>query len=120
MEGKRAACKRSRISWDTICHPKSEGGLGLKELVSWNKACRLQSIWAIITKSGSLWIAWIQEYVLKGKSFWDLVESSTGSWSWNKLLRLRHLVQRFVEWKNGREQWIFLGKNIKQLLYGRR
>ena len=73
--------KGARISWDTICYPKSEGGLGLKELVSWNKACRLQSIWAIITKSGSLWIAWIQEYVLKGKSFWDLAESSTSSWS---------------------------------------
>ena len=80
-KGKELPTKGARISWDTICYPKSEGGLGLKELVSWNKACRLQSIWAIITKSSSLWIAWIQEYVLKGKSFWDLAESSTSSWS---------------------------------------
>ena len=73
----------------------------------------MQNIWAIITKSGSLWIAWIQEYVLKGKSLWDLAESFIGSWSWKKLLRLRPLAQRFVEWKNGREQWIFPREKYK-------
>ena len=73
----------------------------------------LQNIWAIIAKSSSIWIAWIQEYVLKEGSFWDLVESSSGNWSWNKLLRLRPLAQKFVEWKNGKEQWIFLGGRYK-------
>ncbi|XP_038992138.1 uncharacterized protein LOC120115512 [Hibiscus syriacus] len=29
------------INWDRICNPKSEGGLGLKDIKSWNKACML-------------------------------------------------------------------------------
>ena len=68
-KGKEQLAKGARVSWDCICSPKSEGSLGLKDSVSWNQACVLQNIWAIITKSGSLWIAWIHEYVLKGMSF---------------------------------------------------
>ena len=47
------------MSWKAICQPKDEGGLGLKDILTWNQACVLQNIWTIITKAGSLWIAWI-------------------------------------------------------------
>ena len=74
--------------------------------MSWNQACVLQNIWAIITKSGSLWIAWIHECVLKGMSFWDqAANQSRGSWVWQKLLNLRSLAQRFIVRKDGREMW---------------
>ena len=56
-KGKEQVAKEARVSWENVCFPKSEGGLGLEDLVSWNKACVLQSIWAIISKSGSIWIA---------------------------------------------------------------
>ena len=56
-QGKESTVKGARVSWKTICYPKSEGGLGIKDLDSWNKACIIQNIWAIITQSGSLWIA---------------------------------------------------------------
>ena len=60
----------ARVSWNDICHPKAEGGLGLKDSMSWNIACVLQNIWAIMAKTGSLWIAWLEAYMLKGRSFW--------------------------------------------------
>lgn len=28
----------ARVSWEAICHPKAEGGLGLRDLVTWNRA----------------------------------------------------------------------------------
>ena len=80
-KGKEQLANGAWVSWDAICFPKSEGGLGLKELVSWNQVSVLQNIWVIITKSGFLWIAWIQEYVLKGRSFWQLTKRNNGNWS---------------------------------------
>ena len=65
----------------------------------------IQNIWAIMVQSGSLWIAWVQEYVLQGRSFWQQAATSYGSWSWKKLLKLRPLVQELVEWKDGRVNW---------------
>ena len=67
------------------------------------------NIWAIITKAGSLWIAWIEAYVLKGRSIWDVSATHTSSWNWKKLLQLRGLARRFVELKNGEEVWKFSG-----------
>ena len=75
--------------------------------MSWNQACILQNIWAIISKAGSLWIAWIETYVLKGRSIWEALNTQASSWNWKKLLQLRDLASRFIEVKNGAEVWKF-------------
>ena len=76
-------------------------------MFSWNQACILQNIWAIISKSGSLWIAWLQAYVLKGRSFWQQSATQNSSWCWKKLIKLRPLAQELVEWKYGISSWKF-------------
>ena len=97
-KGNDKPSKGARISWYDICHPKVEGGLGLKDTLSWNKACVMQNIWSIMVKAGSLWIAWIEAYVLKGRSFWEISASTSNSWNWRKLLQLRTWANRFVDW----------------------
>ena len=81
----------------------------MKDIYSWNKTCIIQNIWAIISKAGSLWIAWINAYVLKGRSFWQVPVMQYNSWNWKKLLQLKSLASRFVEWKDGVEVWKFSG-----------
>ncbi|XP_039032836.1 uncharacterized protein LOC120168062 [Hibiscus syriacus] len=43
-KGSDKAAKGARISCNKLCYPKSEGGLGLKDLNSWNKAYMIQLI----------------------------------------------------------------------------
>ena len=31
----------AKVAWDDVCLPKSEGGLGIKNLIDWNKTCSL-------------------------------------------------------------------------------
>ena len=50
-KGKEFTAKGARVKWNDVCHPRSEGGLGLKDMASWNKACIMQNIWAIICKA---------------------------------------------------------------------
>ena len=69
----------------------------------------MQNIWTIITKVGSLWIAWIEAYVTKGRSIWNVQVAQNDSWNWRKLLQLRNLARRFFELRNGIEVWKFLG-----------
>ena len=112
-KGKESSTRGARVSWKTVCYPKSEGGLGIKDLSSWNQECILQNICSLITKSGSLWIAWIQTYVLRGRDFWQISAVQNCSWSWRKLLNLRPLALQFVEWENGRIKWKLAGRNYK-------
>ena len=56
-KGNEQLAKEAQVSWENICYLKSEGGFGLKDIMSWNQTCVMQNIWAIITKLDSLWIA---------------------------------------------------------------
>ena len=112
-KGKAFTAKGARVNWKDVCHPRSEGGLGLKDMASWNKACIMQNIWAIICKAGSIWIAWVEAYMLKGRDFWQVSASNNSSWNWRKLLQLRTEVLQFVTWTNGRASWGFPGNKYR-------
>ncbi len=61
-----------RVAWEKVCLPKKEGGLGLKRVEDWNKAALIMKlIWNLCTQAGSLWVAWVQHYLLKGKCLLD-------------------------------------------------
>lgn len=57
-----------------------EGGLGLRDLESWKKVSILQHIWLILAQAGSLWIAWVEAYVLKEESLMQIPMKSNRSW----------------------------------------
>jgi hypothetical protein len=59
----------AKVSWERICAPKKEGGLGIKMIEVWNKAYMINHIWNL-SKVGSLWVAWTKANWLKGRSFW--------------------------------------------------
>ncbi|CAI0459963.1 unnamed protein product [Linum tenue] len=63
------ARKKAVVAWSRITYPKTEGGLGLRDMDSWNFACVMRHIWAILLKQGSLWVAWIWGYRIKRMDF---------------------------------------------------
>ncbi|GLT73885.1 hypothetical protein SLA2020_457150 [Shorea laevis] len=92
----QSACG-AKVNWLTVCSPKQEGGLGLKSLVSWNQMCILKHIWLLFSKAGSIWVAWVHEYLIKGRSFWTLNISADASWGWRKILKLRHIAKGLIQ-----------------------
>lgn len=52
------------VSWTQLCEPKGYGGLGFKDLKSFNKALIAKQGWRILSNPDSLLIR-----VLKGKYF---------------------------------------------------
>lgn len=71
--------------------------MGLRDLKEWNKACILQHVRSILVEEGSLWIAWIREYVLKGRSYWDASPSSSSSWNWGRLIKLKEIDSSAIQ-----------------------
>ena len=104
-KGNNTNSKGARVSWQTICYPKAEGGLGLKDVLSWNHACMLHHLRSIFAKAGSLWIAWLYAYVLKGRSVWQIEEPQNGNRCWRKILQLRDSARQFIVLENGVEVW---------------
>lgn len=58
--------KVARVSWRQVCLPKEEGGLGLRDLRTWNKELLAKNLWNIHTRKDALWVKWVNEFFLRG------------------------------------------------------
>ena len=61
--------KSPYISWTKTCTPRKYGGIGLKNLGAWNKACIAKIVWAITLKKDCLWVKWVHGRYLKQKEW---------------------------------------------------
>ena len=96
--------RKSKIAWEDICRPKTEGGLGLRSLQDINKVTCLKLLWRLLTNRTSLWVQWIQTNLLKNESIWSLKEDDKrGSWMWRKILKFRGIARQLckVDVNNG-------------------
>lgn len=91
----------ARVSWAVVTKPKEEGGLGVNDLLLWNKACGLKLIWLLFFQSGSIWVAWFKEEVLNGdlSNLWTTTPNRRFSWQVNKLLKLSPLIYQWIHLK---------------------
>lgn len=56
------------VSWDMVCRPKNEGGLGIRKASDWVAAGVAKNLWNVISKKDSLWVRWIHGRYLKDTS----------------------------------------------------
>ncbi|KAL1222313.1 putative ribonuclease H protein [Cardamine amara subsp. amara] len=90
---KKAAAK---VAWKDLCLPKSEGGMGLRDFVIWNKVLNLRLLWLLISGTGSLWVAWNREHMLKRTSIWAVEIQTNSSSMWKYIMALQPLAKTLV------------------------
>ncbi|XP_074303190.1 uncharacterized protein LOC141637600 [Silene latifolia] len=76
-------------SWASFCYPRNEGGMDIKEVLTWNKTQFLKWIWKLEHKPQSLLVQWVKAYIIQHGSFWQLPFKSSDSWNWSNLLKVR-------------------------------
>ncbi|XP_038889378.1 uncharacterized protein LOC120079297 [Benincasa hispida] len=80
----------AQVAWDEVCLPLGEGRLGVKHVASWNQAAIMKLLWLLLIKSGSLWVAWVETYVLCGLSLWAIRSEVGRSWCLRAILHCRY------------------------------
>ncbi|KAK9666229.1 hypothetical protein RND81_14G170000 [Saponaria officinalis] len=80
------------VSWEQICKPRKNGGLGFVRLHQWNVATLGKYAWWVQMKADHLWVRWVHAVYLKGQSWSDYVPGSGSSWGWRKLFWVRDLL----------------------------
>ena len=64
------------VGWKTMCKPKSQGGMGFRNLQAFNLTLLAKQAWRILTNLGSL-----VAHILKAKyfPFCDILHANLGS-----------------------------------------
>ncbi|KAJ0855829.1 putative RNA-directed DNA polymerase transcription factor bZIP family [Helianthus annuus] len=83
----------ARICWEEVCKSKCQGGLNISSLKIQNIALMSKHIWNVLSDKDTMWIKWVKEYKLCGKSIWEVSESRCDSWSWKQVLQHRSLFR---------------------------
>lgn len=120
MEGNNWRAPLSKSSLENDNTLKKEGGLGVRHLISWNKATSMRLVWLLFFSLGSIWVAWFVDTILSGdlSNFWIIKESNKHSWMVKRLLKLRPLVYNWIHLniENGRstrfwsDNWSLFGR----------
>jgi len=72
----------------------------------------LKHVWNLFAQAGSIWVAWVNENWLRGRSFWQILIPQSCSWSWKQILKLRELAKRLLRFKVGDGSRIFLWLDV--------
>ncbi|XP_060195229.1 uncharacterized protein LOC132624469 [Lycium barbarum] len=92
-----ARVKKALVSWETLCKPKSAGGLNILDFYTWNKAAISKLLWAVAMKKDKFWVLWIHSYYIKGKRMEDMVIPKQSSWIVRKILAARGWFSTVIE-----------------------
>ncbi|GKA07490.1 hypothetical protein Tco_0686714 [Tanacetum coccineum] len=87
---------KSKVAWEVVCLPRKKGGLGIRRLEVFNYALMIAHVWKLLSLKESLWVKWVHEYKLKGRSFWEIPLRGNASWGWRKILQLRPIIRNFI------------------------
>ncbi|XP_075080304.1 uncharacterized protein LOC142165824 [Nicotiana tabacum] len=100
---------RHWASWNTLCMPVEEGGIGFKSLHDVAKTLFSKLWWNFRTKP-SLWSSFVcQKYCKKMNSV--IVPWKRGSHIWRKMLECRDLIEHQIFWQTKRGSSLFWFEN---------
>ena len=90
------------VSWGFLCKPKTEGGMGFKNLALFNNALLDKQAWRLLHNKDSLFY-WIfkSKFFPHGSIMDAPVWSQGGSYAWKSLLKGREVLRKGLKWQIG-------------------
>ncbi|XP_074288948.1 uncharacterized protein LOC141614093 [Silene latifolia] len=80
------------MGWKSLSKPRQAGGIGIKEVLSWNGAQMVHWLWKLVNRPESIWAKWVHHYILKGTDFCLASTSVSHSWYWNNVVKVKDFL----------------------------
>ncbi|CAL1361249.1 unnamed protein product [Linum trigynum] len=99
------------LEWDDLCDDKAEGGMGFRDLRSFNYAMLGKQIWNVLTRPQSL-----MARVLKARYFpkTDILQAKLGyqpSYIWKSIMGAKEKIEEGFRWRVGNGESIQIWKD---------
>lgn len=99
-------------SWESLRTRKDTGGLGFRDLVSFNKAMLGRQAWRLVQDPNSLWTKVVKGIYYPQGEFWRAGKGSRPSWGWQSLLIGREAIESETRWLVGDGKQIRIREDV--------
>ena len=89
------------VRWEELCKPKSEGGMGFKDLVLFNDALLAKQAWRLLQNTNSLFYKVFKSKFFPHCSIMEAKECHSGSYAWRSILVGREVLKEGMRWRVG-------------------
>ena len=89
------------MSWSKLCIPKSMGGIGFRELHSFNLAMLAKQGWRLMKNTHFLFYRVYKSKYFPNISFLDAPSPNLGSFAWKSIVAARSVLDKGLRWRVG-------------------
>ena len=89
------------LKWETMCKPKSQGGLGFKDLYMYNNALLTKQTWWLLHNTQSLFYWVLKAKLFPNCSVMEAKNPNNASNAWKSILKGRDVIKRGASWRIG-------------------
>lgn len=110
------------VSWDRMCLPKSLGGMGFKDLESFNQAFLAKQGLRILNQPEGLLFRFLKSRYFHTSGFVDASIGVRPSFAWRSIMYGKELLQKGLKWEigNGRDTSVWLDNWLDDPIVGMR
>ena len=89
------------VRWEELCKPKSEGGMGFKDLALFNDALLANQALRLLQNKNSLLYRVFKPKFFPNCLFMEVSESQVSSYAWRSILKGREVLKEGMRWRVG-------------------
>ena len=113
--------KLAWVSWERLCQPKDKGGMGFRDLKSFNLALLAKQGWRLLSNTQSLFSRVFKAKYFPECNFTEAAMGNHPSFAWRSIMSAQSVVKKGIRWRvgNGRSIQIWTEDWLPSLAYPR-